>query len=110
MSETIDLSDIASFGNGSGIGVAAALAHEIAEQTVKQSGNLPDTELAYLFAHQYANSIENSVSGFSHGSTGKSLLKEFPMTGITMTRYSRGSKDVTVEIVWYNGNIVKVFH
>jgi RHS repeat-associated protein len=105
---TIDIQDIAAFGNGPAVSSASVLAHEVAEQTAKQVFNVPSNPSGYKLAHPFGIAAQDMASGFSRGIRDDSLFKYSTGTGFTTTPFTKSTQVINVTIEWKNGNIVKV--
>jgi RHS repeat-associated protein len=108
LGEAIDALDIGQFATNVAATGPSLLAHEVSEQTTKQTLNLPGTRAAYEAAHGLATIAQGAVSGYSRGATYRLLTNEQPRGGLTMTSQVKGNQTVRVIIHWANGNVVKV--
>ncbi|HKI00774.1 MAG TPA: RHS repeat-associated core domain-containing protein [Thermoanaerobaculia bacterium] len=104
----IDIQDIGAIGSGPGVNPAAALAHEITEQTAKQVFQLTTSKEDAAIAHAFGTAAQNSASGFMRGRTNDDLFNYGTRTGYTLTEQAQGSRTMTVLFKWVNGNLVKV--
>jgi hypothetical protein len=103
---TIDVGDIAAVGNGRGVDSASVLAHEIAEQTAKQTMRLSNSDSDFSQAHRLAFSAQQRVSGYT-------LISQQPQldarnTGYILSDHGKRSATVTVTFLFVNGNLSRV--
>lgn len=78
------------------------LAHEIAEQTAKQTNSMGKDR-----DHEFGISAENAVSGFTRG-PGMTGTFDASLTGSVTVPYSIGNRTVPITFQWVNGNLIKV--
>ncbi len=102
----IDIQDIAAVGSGRGVNSASALAHEIAEQTAKQTMGLSNTPNDFAQAHRLAVSAQQKVSGYILVYQEPHLNRQG--TGYIISDHGKGSDTVTVTFRFVNGNLVRV--
>jgi hypothetical protein len=102
----IDIRDIAAAGSGRGANSAVALAHEIAEQTAKQTMGLSNTQSDFNYAHRLAISAQETVSGYTYINQDARLNSQ--NTGQISTMHGKGNATVTVTFQVVNGDITRV--
>ncbi|HEY7214041.1 MAG TPA: RHS repeat-associated core domain-containing protein, partial [Thermoanaerobaculia bacterium] len=105
VSGRIDIRDIAAGGAEGPANSASLLAHEVAEQAMRQVLGLGNTKAEYDFAHSVGRAVQEGVSGYAPGEQSKFMIFK---TGLTVAPHSRGKNIVTVTMVWINGNLSKV--
>ncbi len=105
ISGQVDISDIGGIGDGRGVSAAAVLAHEIAEQTQKQTLGLPSDKTGFAVAHPFGVAAQEAVSGYRRVSTFDTLNAQ--NTGQLGGSHQRGRDTVTVTFQFVNGNLVK---
>jgi hypothetical protein len=103
---TIDIGDIAGVGSGRGVDSASILAHEVAEQTAKQTMGLSNSPDDRNEAHRLGVSAQQRASGYI-------LIDQDPHlnqrnTGYVLSDLGRGSATVTVTFLFVNGNLTRV--
>jgi hypothetical protein len=82
------------------------VAHEVSEQTAKQTLGLSDEDVGS--AHGIGMAAQNRASGFTRGRLNDDLIDYGTGNGYTLTEQTRGARAMYIIIKWERGNIVKV--
>jgi hypothetical protein len=93
ISGRVDITDISGAGAGRGVSSAALLAHEIAEQTQKQSLGLASDRPGFAVAHPFGLAAQQSVSGYRRIAAFETLNSQ--NTGAVGGTHQRGNDTVT---------------
>jgi RHS repeat-associated protein len=105
ISGKLDIQDIGAVGSGRGVNSAALIAHEVAEQTAKQTLGIPSTGDGHAQAHVYGVEAQQAASGYHLISRAGELDEN--LSGTLVGVHQRGSERVTVTFQFVNGNLVK---
>lgn len=104
----VDIGDIMTAGRANPAGSASLLAHEIEEQRVKQSRNLPGDLSGYSVAHPFGIAAQNQTSGYILDVASRQKNLDSSLSGTTSAVHRRGNSAVRVTFQWKNGNLVRV--
>ena len=108
ISGKVDIGDVMTAGGINPAGSASLLAHEIAEQQIKQSRNLSSDATGYSIAHPFGVAAQNRTSGYMLDIASRQKNLDSSLTGTTSAVHHRGSSAVRVTFQWKNGNLVRV--
>jgi hypothetical protein len=93
------MADVRALGRGTPFSAAGTIAHEVAEQTAKQAGNVTDFQSAHATALQTSNAVDGVVEGqpseVHNGNTTTLIIPYISPAGNTTVEIDLVNNDVT---------------